>query len=160
MAANIISDLNGTVTVEEVVSSQVVTVGIPGPQGIRGLPGPGGNSAMSSMLTTDTLADGDFVNVWDSTGFKVRAADADSPDREAHGFVLVGGVAGAIVDVYFGGPNGAVSGMTPGNVYLSNVAGKATSIAPTGSGQIVQRLGVAVSATVINVECDIPILLA
>ena len=62
--------------------------------------------------------------------------------------------------VYFEGTNTGVTGQTPGPVYLSTTAGLATSTAPSSSGNVVQRIGVAVGTTAINFEANLPVVLA
>ncbi len=114
----------------------------------------------AAIATSETLAAGDFVNIWDNTGAAVRKADATTAGKEAHGFVLAAFTHPTTATVYFEGSNTAVSGKTPGLQFLLTAAGTSGSTAPSGSGNIVQRLGVAVSATVINFEPQQPITLA
>lgn len=122
---------------------------------------PVGVAADAAVLTTsEAIASGDFVNIWDSAGAKVRKADATVAGKEAHGFVLIGVGSGAQATVYFEGNNNAVTGQTPGVVYLSTTAGLSTSVVPTTSGNAVQRLGFATSATSINFQSNLPIILA
>ena len=120
--------------------------------------GIGADSA--SITTSEALSAGDFVNIWNSTGAKARKADATVAGKEAHGFVLVGVGSGAAATVYFEGTNTAVTGQTPGAVFLSTTAGQAAAAAPTGTGNVVQRIGFAVSATAINFQSQPPITLA
>ena len=108
---------------------------------------------------SEALAAGDFVNIFDSTGAKCRKADATTGGKEAHGFVLAAVDSGNPATVYFEGSNGQVSGQTPGGVFLSATAGLATSTAPSSSGNVVQRIGIATSATNINFQYQIPIVL-
>lgn len=122
---------------------------------------PVGMGADSQVITTsEALAAGDFVNIWNSTGAKVRKADATVAGKEAHGFVLSAFGSSASATVYFEGTNTAVTGQTPGPVFLSTTAGGATSTAPSGSGNVVQRIGFAISATAINFQSQPPITLA
>ena len=114
----------------------------------------------ASITTSEALAAGDFVNVWNSTGAKVRKADATVAGKEAHGFVLAGAASGAAATVYFEGTNTGVTGQTPGSVFLSTTAGVATATAPATAGNVVQRIGFAVSATAINFQSQPPITLA
>lgn len=114
----------------------------------------------ASITTSEALSAGDFVNIWNSTGAKARKADATMAGKEAHGFVLVGVGSGAAATVYFEGTNTAVTGQTPGAVFLSTTAGQAAAAAPTGTGNVVQRIGFAVSATAINFQSQPPITLA
>ncbi len=123
---------------------------------------PTGIGADTSVIaTSEALAAGDFVNIWDSSGAKARKADGSAAGKHAHGFVLAAVASGANATVYFEGLNDQVTGLTPGDAFLSGAtAGRAVSAAPTGTGKIVQRLGVALSATALNVEFGHPITLA
>lgn len=112
------------------------------------------------IVASEALAAGDFVNIWNSTGAKARKADATTSGKEAHGFVLSAVSSSANATVYFEGPNTAVTGATPGPVFLATTAGTATGTAPSGSGNVVQRIGVATSATSINFEAAQPVVLA
>jgi hypothetical protein len=114
----------------------------------------------ASITASENLAAGDFVNIHNSTGVKVRKADATTAGKEAHGFVLGAITSGNPGTVYFEGTNTAVSGATAGVVYLATTAGGFTATAPSGSGNAVQRVGVAVSTTAINFEPHPPVILA
>lgn len=116
--------------------------------------------AVAVMTASEALVAGNFVNVWNSTGPKIRKADAVAAGKEAHGFVLSAVASGATGTVYFEGTNTAVTGQTPGVVYLSATAGLATASAPSAAGQVVQRLGIAISATDIQFEPALSIVLA
>lgn len=103
------------------------------------------------IVASETLAAGDWVNVWNDAGaFKVRKADATTAGKEAHGFVLAGAAAAGNATVYFVGTNTGVTGQTPGAVYLGTTAGQGQAAAPSASGNVVQNLGVAISATAVN----------
>lgn len=122
---------------------------------------PVGIGADTAQITaSEALAAGDWVNVHNSTGAKVRKADATTAGKEAHGFVLAAVANGATATVYFEGSNTQVSGQTPGVVFLSTTPGQGTPTAPSSAGNIVQRLGFAVSATVVNFQSQNPIVLA
>lgn len=112
-----------------------------------------------TLTTSEALTSGDFVNIWNSTGAKVRKADATVAGKHAMGFVLVGVSSGAEATVYFEGTNTAVTGQTAGDVFLSTTAGIASSTAPSASGNIVQPIGIATSATSINFQYNRPITL-
>ena len=122
---------------------------------------PVGMGADTQVITaSEALAAGDFVNIWSSTGFKARKADATVAGKHAMGFVLSAVSSGAAATVYFEGTNTAVTGQSPGDVYLSVTAGTATGTPPTGSGNVVQPIGIATSATTINFQYNRPITLA
>lgn len=122
---------------------------------------PAGITADTATITaSEALAAGDLVNIHDSSGAKVRKADASTSGKDAHGFVLAVVSNGAAALVYFEGPNAQVTGLTPGTQFLSTTPGLATATAPTGSGNVVQRVGVAASATLLNFESSVPVVLA
>lgn len=113
-----------------------------------------------TINASEALAAGDWVNVWNSTGAKVRKADATTAGKEAHGFVLAAVANGAPALVYFEGTNTQVTGQTPGPVFLQTTAGTGGATIPSASGNVVQNLGVALSATEVNFERGTPVTLA
>lgn len=115
----------------------------------------------ASVVSSENLAAGDLVNIYDNAGTpNVRKADASVPLKEAHGFVLAAVTSPAAATVYFEGSNTQVTGLTAGRRYLSaTVPGGTTATAPSGAGQVVQRVGIATSATVLNFEAAQPIVL-
>lgn len=114
----------------------------------------------ATITASEALAAGDFVNVWNSSGPKVRKADATTAGKEAHGFVLSSVSSSASATVYFEGTNTAVTGQTPGPVFLSATAGLAASTAPSSAGNVVQRIGFATATNAINFQAQVPIVLA
>lgn len=112
------------------------------------------------IVTSEALAAGDFVNIWNSSGFKVRKADATVAGKEAHGFVLAAVTSGGNATVYMEGPNTQVSSQAAGKVYLQTTAGIGGATVPSTSGNIVQIIGVATSATVTNFSYSPPVTLA
>ena len=114
----------------------------------------------ATITASETLAAGDWVNVWNSSGAKVRKADATTAGKEAHGFVLAAVTSGNPATVYFEGTNTQVTGQTPGPVYLQTTAGAGGATIPSASGNVVQQIGVAVSATAVNFERGTPVTLA
>ena len=108
-----------------------------------------------SFTTTEVIAAGAWVNIWNSSGVKVRNADA-SNGRQAHCFTILGAGSGASCVVYFEGANTAVSSKTVGATQFlsSTTPGASTETAPSTAGQIIQVLGVATAATEINAEID------
>lgn len=114
-----------------------------------------------SITASENLAAGDYVNIWNDTGMaKVRKADATTAGKEAHGFVLEAVTANTLATVYFEGTNTQLSGLTAGIVFLSTTPGQVSSTPPSSPGNIVQRLGVAVSETAVSTEIQQPIVLA
>jgi len=120
---------------------------------------------VQTLVAFENLSAGDFVNVYyDGTAgaVRVRKADAGTTGKEANGFVLASYTALDSTVVYFEGTNDQLSGLDSGNVhFLSTItAGGATPTVPTGSGEIIQRLGRATTATSIAFENTQPIKLA
>jgi hypothetical protein len=104
-----------------------------------------GDSA--AFTTSEVIGAGALVNLHNSTGTKARNADA-SNGREAHGYAPTGAGSGASCTVFLDGLNTVLSGRTPGATqYLAATPGGITETAPATAGQIVQRVGVALSAT-------------
>jgi len=115
----------------------------------------------ASLDASEALSAGDLVNVWNDGGTaKVRKADATTAGKEAHGFVLAAVSSGNPATVYFEGTNTAMTGLTAGPQFLGTTAGKTQAAAPTASGNVVQRVGFAVSATAMNFQSLDPIVLA
>lgn len=114
----------------------------------------------ASITTSEALAAGDFVNIWNSGGAKARKADATVAGKEAHGFVLAAVSSGAQATVYFEGTNTQVTGQTAGNAYLQTTAGKSGATAPAAAGNVVQLVGFATSPTSVNFQAGTPVTLA
>lgn len=123
---------------------------------------PTGIGAETSVLIAfGALAAGDFVNVFNDAGvMKVRKADASSNVAPANGFVLAASLTGENATVYWGGLNTQVSGLTPGVHFLSTTPGISNHVAPSTTGNIVQKIGWAVDATTVFFAPREPILLA
>ncbi len=104
---------------------------------------------LDNIVAGEILSKGNFVNVYNSGGVKIRKADATIVGKEAHGFVLENTSIGGKTTIYFSGKvNDGLSSLTIGaQYYLSTVAGGIIVSAPNALGNIVQRLGVALSAT-------------
>ncbi len=117
---------------------------------------------VSVVLASENLADGDFVNIYNDAGTaKCRKSDGSTTGKHAHGFVKASVSSAANATVYHEGANDHVTGLTPGDQFLDGTtAGLTSHTAPTGSGKTKQRVGVAVSATSINVELGPPTKLA
>lgn len=114
---------------------------------------PVGIGADTQIITTsEALAAGDLVNVHDSTGAKVRKADATTVGKEAHGFVLSSFGSAAAATVYFEGTITGLTGLTPGNQFLATSAGTSDETPPSSSGNVIQKVGVATSTTTLNFE--------
>lgn len=109
------------------------------------------------LAASETLAAGDYVNMWNDAGTpKVRKASSVDDTKPAHGFVKDGFASAANATVYFEGQNTSLTGLTPGATYVlsKTVPGGVTvqSSFSQASGNIVQVVGVAVSATAMSTE--------
>ena len=102
-----------------------------------------------TILASVALTAGQQVNIFNNAGAaNVRPAIATGIATESHGYVLAAFGSGAQATVFFDDNNTAVTALTPGVQYLSAAtAGAVTTAPPTAAGQIVQRIGVATSAT-------------
>jgi hypothetical protein len=112
-------------------------------------------SATFTAASSENLAAGDFVNIYDNGGtINVRKADANN-NRRAHGYVLAGVTSPASATIYYGDVNNQLSSLTVGVEYfLSETAGAVVTPAPTTAGDIVQRLGISRSATELVVDIE------
>lgn len=115
-----------------------------------------------TVIASEALSAGNLVSYWDDSGtIKVRKADATASGKEADGFVLAGVSSGAAASVYHEGTNNQLSGLTLGaRYYLHTTAGGITPTAPSGSGNVVQYVGKAVSATELSFEPSDGVILA
>lgn len=122
---------------------------------------PEGPSAAAAVVpASENLAAGDLVNVWVNAGvLNARRASAAQAGYEASGFVLQAVTAGQNATVYWSGRNQR-AGMTVGRLFLGVTPGSVQSTAPSGTGQVVQPVGHALSATVMMLQLGVPIRLA
>ncbi len=103
---------------------------------------------------SEALVAGNFVNLYLDTTLKVRKADATTAGKEANGFVLASFDSAAIATIYRQGNNNQLTGMTIGaRQYLSAASpGARTETPPSATGNVVQFLGIATSATEVFFE--------
>jgi hypothetical protein len=114
-----------------------------------------------ALPTSESLAAGDLVNIWNNaSAANVRKADATTAGKEAHGFVLAAFIHPTTATVYFESNNTSKSGLTPGKQFLSTTAGGCSATAPSGSGNVVQVVGFATSATSMNFQSEDILILA
>lgn len=114
---------------------------------------PVGIGADTQIITTsEALAAGDLVNIHNSTGAKARKADATTAGKHAHGFVLSSFGSAAAATVYFEGTITGLTGLTPGDQFLATTPGTSDETPPNASGNVIQKVGVATSATTLNFE--------
>jgi len=123
---------------------------------------PGIGADTADILASEDISAGDIVNVWDNAGTSnIRKANATTNGMVANGFILAAVVSGDTAQVYFGGTNNQLSGMTPGTrQYLDTTSGLITETPPATPGNVVQVVGKAFSATEMTFEAMMPIELA
>ncbi len=113
-----------------------------------------------SVLTSEALSAGAWVNVYNNAGTaNVRNADATSAGKECTGFVLSAYGSGVSATVYSSGKNTAVTGQTPGKIFLSTTAGAGSSTPPSSPGNVVQLLGIVTSASSVSFNYNPPYIL-
>lgn len=114
-----------------------------------------------AILTSEALVAGNLVNIYNNVGVATaRKADATIAGKEAHGFVVAGFASGVNATVYFEGNITGLTGLTAGKNYLAITAGGSTATAPAASGNVVQIVGFATSATTLNFQSTPAITLA
>ena len=106
-------------------------------------------SGFPSLLASETLTAGDFVNIF-SGG--VRRASNDDLTKQAHGFISESRVATNPVVVYYSGLNTGLTGLTAGARYFLGTTGGETATPVTATGRLSQEIGVAISTTAILVN--------
>jgi len=103
----------------------------------------------------EALSYGDLVHIYNDHGvFTARKADASlGKVYEAHGYVIDTAASGANVRVYHVGYMDLPGvTLTPGSQWLSTTPGKTQTRPPNGPGQLIQMVGVAPSAHILNFE--------
>ncbi len=115
-----------------------------------------------AFLASEAIPAGRYVNIYDNAGTPtIRLADGNTVAKKAWGYATAAIAANQTGSIMFDDLNGGLTGLTTGDVYLSaTTPGGVTSTPPTGAGKIVQRLGVATSATTIHTSIQNPIILA
>lgn len=102
--------------------------------------------ASQTFTASEALSAGAIVNIFTSGARNANATDGSKPGI---GFVNASVASAATATVYF--PGSIVTGLTGltigAPVYLGTTSGQATGTAPTGSGNLVQHLGYALTAT-------------
>jgi hypothetical protein len=115
----------------------------------------------AAVATSESLVAGNLVNVYNVAGTAtVRKSDATTVGKEANGFVLASFTHPTTATVYLGGLNTGVTGLTPGKQFLSTTPGATSATAPSGSGNVVQVVGVATAAAALAFQPSPPIVLA
>lgn len=123
---------------------------------------PPGTGTVDSVTVTASVAlsAGNMVNLYDNSGtLGAKLADC-STGLKAHGYVTAAVASGASATVYLNDQNTALTGLTPGSDYYLSTAGSVSASAPTTSGYLLQKLGVALSATSLQFSPEQPIIIA
>lgn len=119
-------------------------------------PKPSPEADPAVLTAGEAMAAGRFGNIYTDGGVaKVRYAIATDDTKPADCFIAEDVAINDPVEVFFGGQkNSWLSGLTPGATYFlsASLSGRATATAPTGSGNIQQQLGEAVSDSAIQFE--------
>lgn len=115
-----------------------------------------------TLEASESISAANLVNIFTSSGqAKIRKADASSAGKEANGYVLTSVTSGQNGLVYFEQIITGLSGLTPGATYfLSTTPGEVTATPPSGSGNIVQEIGKAISETELQFMPRPPVTLA
>ena len=124
---------------------------------------PSTTDSAETIQTSEALAAGDFVNIYDVSGSRrVRKALATDNTKPAHGYVTAAVNSGANASVFTKGVNARVptTGFTAADVgkavFLSaGTSGGVSKTPPTSEGNVVQRLGFVVEVgSTIRVQLD------
>jgi hypothetical protein len=116
---------------------------------------PGLGITAKTFPASEALAAGALVNIWSNAGVpSVRNANATDATKPAVGVVLAAYASGATATIYYGPVLVAgLSGLTVGAVhFLGITAGTVTATAPSATGNYMQAVGVADSATELAFE--------
>jgi len=114
------------------------------------LPAAAGTGENYNRIASEALAAGDLINVWSNAGVaNIRKADATIAGKEAMGFVQSSVASGATGVSRIG--NGVITGLVGLTIgatyYLSTTAGGIVTVAPSAVGNVIQKVGRAISAT-------------
>lgn len=108
-------------------------------------------SGFVSATAGENLSATNLVNLYNDSGtLKARKANATDNTKPCDGFVIVSATAGQGIIVFTapGLVRTGLTGLTIGDdLYLSTTGGAATATAPSGSGNVVQRIGKATSSS-------------
>lgn len=108
-------------------------------------------------IAGEALSAGDFVYVNGAGAF--LKADATAIAKQARGYVITAVANAATATIFFDDSNTAKTGLTSGaTYYLDVISGGVTTTPTTTTGQIVQELGFATSATNLRVNIQEPII--
>jgi len=156
------SEVEGTVTSAGAANAgEIVALDANGKLDPTVLPSGIGDSS-KSIAASENMTAPCLVNIHNSSGQKVRYADASTAAaaKQAMGFIKDSVTSPANVNVYFEGEIPGFVGLTPGATYFlsDTTPGGVTTTPVTIAGRMLQRIGVATSATTIDFEASAPII--
>lgn len=159
MNAGILTELEATVTSAGAGNAGDI-VALDGSGKLDSTLMPAGLGSDSKSLTAgEALSAGDLVYI-NGSGQMLKA-DANAIAKAAVGFVLASVSNGASGTAYFEGTITGLTSLTPGARYfLSTTPGGITTTAPTGTADIVQQVGFALSATELSFDAGTPVVRA
>lgn len=118
---------------------------------------PGIGQDAVTAVAAEALSAGDLV-YFNASG-AVLKADATAIAKQARGYVITAVANAATATVFFDDSNSAKTGLTPGATYfLDVISGGVTTTPTTTTGQIVQELGFATSATNLRINIQEPVI--
>jgi hypothetical protein len=105
-----------------------------------------------TLMASENIAAGALINIWNSSGTaKIRNADA-STSRAAQGWAPSAITSGNTGTVTIGnGADSSISGLTIGSNYFLDATGGVTTT-PPGAGNLLQQVGFASDAAVLQVQ--------
>lgn len=117
----------------------------------------------ASFPASENLASGDQVNIWNDAGtLRVRKADATAAGKRSHGVVKAAVTSGASALVYLPGITlTGLTGLTAGAHYFLGTTPGAivTDVSAYVAGNVIQRVGHALSTTSLYFAPDEPVII-
>lgn len=114
------------------------------------------------LTASAAISAGNLVNIYDNAGTaNVRPADNTSSSTYANGFAPASismSASGTVVP--FAGPISGLSGLTPGTQYFLGTSGGLTTSAPSSSGDLIQSVGVSITASTFQFFAGTPNIIA
>lgn len=115
---------------------------------------PGIGADTVSIAASESITAPALVNIFNVAGVAaVRNANATDATKRAHGFIVASVVMTGNATVYMEGRSSGWTGLTPGAPqFLAVTNGQRTETPPSAAGNVVQGVGMAVSATAMDFE--------
>jgi hypothetical protein len=124
---------------------------------------PSGVGATAVTATASAaISAGMLINLWSNAGvLSVRPADSTAAGSPADGYATAAIANGATGTVNLGqGIITGLTGLTLGAEYFLGTVGALVAVAPSAAGNVVQRVGRAVSATSLDFQAYAPVTVA